>query len=184
MPQRAFIAIGTNLGDRLANYQQALERISALAGTRIVRQSSIYETEPVGEFDRPFLNGAVEIETEFDAQSLLRRLMAIERALGRRRSQERTRARRGRDRSRVIDLDLLLFNREIIDTPALKVPHPRMHERRFVLMPLSELAPAFIHPVLGVSISELLASLKSPHRVTLRRADSLRPQTRRREVAC
>jgi 2-amino-4-hydroxy-6-hydroxymethyldihydropteridine diphosphokinase len=183
MPQRAFIGIGTNLGDRLANYRQALERLGALDKTRIVRQSSIYETEPVGDFDRPFLNGAVEIETEFDAHSLLRRLMAIERAMGRRRSQERLRARRGRDRSRVIDLDLLLYNREIINTPTLTVPHPRLHERRFVLMPLSELAPAFVHPVLGVTISELLAGLKSMHRVTLRRADTLRPQTRRRELA-
>jgi 2-amino-4-hydroxy-6-hydroxymethyldihydropteridine diphosphokinase len=184
MPQRAFIGIGTNLGDRLANYRQALERIAALPRTRILRQSSIYETEPVGDFGRAFLNGAVEIETEFDAPTLLRRLMAIERALGRRRSQERLRARRGHDRSRVIDLDLLLFNREIINTPTLKIPHPRLHERRFVLMPLSELAPAFVHPVLGVSVSELLAGLKSPHRVTLRRADSLSPQTRRRQMAC
>ncbi len=184
MPHRAFIGIGTNLGDRLANYREALKRIDSLPHTRIVRQSSIYETDPVGEdVKRPFLNGVVEIETEFDALTLLRRLMAIERAMGRDRMRERKRARRGQDRSRVIDLDILFFNRETLESAKLTLPHPRLHERRFVLMPLSELAPAFIHPKLGVSVSELLAGLSSPHRVRLMRADTLEAKPRRQEVA-
>jgi len=175
MPNRAFIGIGTNLGDRLANYREAIERIGKLPQTRLLRQSSIYETEPVGDGIRaPFLNGAVEVETEMNADAMMRRLLAIERTMGRKRVRGRKAASRGKYKSRIIDLDLLLFNKETINTRSLKVPHPLLHERRFVLAPLSELAPAFIHPQLNLSISELLAGLKSPHRVSLMRADLIR----------
>ena len=176
MPNRAFIGIGTNLGDRTANYREALERIAQLPQTRLLRQSSIYETEPVGDgLKVPFLNGAVEVETELNAEALMRRLLAIERTMGRKRVRGRKAASRGKHRPRIIDLDLLLFNKEVINTRELKVPHPLLHERRFVLAPLSELAPAFIHPQLNVSISEMLVGLKSPHRVSLMRAELLRP---------
>jgi 7,8-dihydro-6-hydroxymethylpterin-pyrophosphokinase len=110
------------------------------------------------------------------ADALMRRLLTIERTMGRlRTSRRKPSAPRRKYRPRLIDLDLLFFDREIIHTPSLTVPHPRLHERRFVLAPMAELAPALIHPELNVSISELLAGLKSPHRVSLARADLLRP---------
>jgi 2-amino-4-hydroxy-6-hydroxymethyldihydropteridine diphosphokinase len=180
MPHRAFIGLGTNLGDRAANYRQAIQQIGQLPESRIVRLSSIYETEPVGDVKGLFLNGVVELETEMPAELLMRRLLAIERKMGRRPTKTRkARALRRKYRPRVIDLDLLFFNREIIHTAGLTVPHPRLHERRFVLAPMAELAPALIHPELNVSISELLAGLKSPQRVSLARADLLRPASRR-----
>ncbi len=180
MPHRAFIGLGTNLGDRAANYRQAIERIGHLPESRIVRHSSIYETEPVGDIEGIFLNGVVELETTMPADLLMRRLLAIERAMGRKRSTGRKPSGAHRKyRPRIIDLDLLFFDNEIIRTSPLTVPHPRLHERRFVLAPMAELAPALIHPELNVSISELLAGLKSPQRVTLARADSLRPPSRR-----
>ncbi len=183
MPHRAFIGIGTNLGDRLANYLEALERIGKLRKTRIVRQSSIYETEPVGDVVGPFLNGAVEVETELPGEVLMQQLLGIERAMGRKRIRMPKGAARASYKPRIIDLDLLFFNKELIDTPKLQAPHPRLHERRFVLVPMSELAPALIHPRLNATISELLAGLKSTQRVVLMRADLLRPPSPRREVA-
>jgi 2-amino-4-hydroxy-6-hydroxymethyldihydropteridine diphosphokinase len=176
MPNRAFIGIGSNLGDRAANYREAISRIAEIPTTRIVRQSSIYESEPVGDLKGAFLNGAIEIETEIGPDVLMRRLLAIERVMGRKRVKGR-KPSRGKYRPRIIDLDLLFFNKETIDTRVVKVPHPRLQERRFVLAPLSELAPALIHPKLNASISEMLSGLKSPQRVWLARADLLRPQT-------
>jgi 2-amino-4-hydroxy-6-hydroxymethyldihydropteridine diphosphokinase len=185
MPHRAFIGIGTNLGDKAANYREAITRIAGLPQTRVLRQSSVYETDPVGEVELmgPFFNGAIEIETEFPADVLMRRLLGIERAMGRKRAPGRKSARRPRHKPRVIDLDLLFFDKEIRDTPALTLPHPRLHERRFVLAPMAELGPALIHPKLNVTISDLLATLKSSQRVTLARADLLRPHPSRREAA-
>ena len=185
MPHRAFIGIGTNLGDRAANYREAIVRIAGLPETRVLRQSSVYETDPVGAPDLkgPFFNGVIEIETEIPADALMRRLLAIERTMGRKRVPGRKPAARSRYKPRVIDLDLLFFNKELRDAPALTLPHPRLHERRFVLAPMVELAPALIHPRLNVSISDLLANLKSPQRVTLARADLLRPHAPRREAA-
>src|SRR5712664_364343 len=183
MPNRAFIGLGSNLGDRAANYREATQRIAEIPETRVVRQSSIYETEPVGDLKGAFLNGVIEIETEIPAEVLMRRMLALERIMGRKRVKGRKQTR-GKYRPRIIDLDLLFFNKETIDTRVLKVPHPRLHERRFVLAPMSELAPALIHPKLNVSISDLLADLKAPQRVSLARADMLRPpQPRKREVA-
>jgi 2-amino-4-hydroxy-6-hydroxymethyldihydropteridine diphosphokinase len=182
MPNRAFIGIGTNQGDRAANYWQAIERIAALPETRIVRQSSIYETEPVGDIKGIFLNGVVEIETELAPESLMRRMLAIERAMGRKRALVSRSSKKTAPKPRVIDLDLLFFNKEVIETKSLTVPHPRLQERRFVLAPMAELAPMLIHPKSNKSISELLVELKSPYRVTLARSDSLRPRTTRREV--
>jgi 2-amino-4-hydroxy-6-hydroxymethyldihydropteridine diphosphokinase len=183
MPHRAFIGLGTNLGDRAANYRQAIQRIGQLPESRIVRHSSIYETEPVGDVKGLFLNGVVELETELSPDALMRRLLTIERVMGRRQSSEsKSATARRKYKPRIIDLDLLFFDREIIHTISLSVPHPRLHERRFVLAPMAELAPALIHPELNVSISELLAGLKSPQRVSLARADLLRPASQR-EVA-
>jgi 2-amino-4-hydroxy-6-hydroxymethyldihydropteridine diphosphokinase len=175
MPHRAFIGLGTNLGDRAANYREAVQRIATLPATRVVRQSSLYETEPVGDIKGAFINGVVEIETEIAPDALMRRLLAIERLMGRKRVRgKKPASSRAKYRPRIIDLDLLFFDNEIIDARTLKVPHPRLHQRRFVLAPMSELAPALIHPKLNASISEMLAALKSPFRVTLARADLLR----------
>jgi 2-amino-4-hydroxy-6-hydroxymethyldihydropteridine diphosphokinase len=178
MPNRAFIGIGSNLGDRAANYREAIQRVAQIPQTRVVRQSSIYETEPVGGLKGAFLNGVIEVETEINAELLMRRLLGIERVMGRRRVRGRKPAR-GKYRPRIIDLDLLFFNKETIDTRAVTVPHPRLQERLFVLAPMSELAPTLIHPKLNKSISEMMAALKSPFRVTLARADLLRPAPKR-----
>jgi 2-amino-4-hydroxy-6-hydroxymethyldihydropteridine diphosphokinase len=181
MPHRAFIGIGSNLGDRAGNYREAIHKIAAIPGTRVVRQSSIYETEPVGDelmLKWPFLNGVIETETDLTPEILMKRLLIIERAMGRKPVKGR-KSIRGKYRPRVIDLDLLFFDKEVINTRALTVPHPRLHERRFVLAPMAELAPTLMHPKLNSSISEMLAAIKSPHRVTLARADLLRPPQKR-----
>jgi 2-amino-4-hydroxy-6-hydroxymethyldihydropteridine diphosphokinase len=181
MPHRAFIGIGTNLGDRAGNYREAIHRIAAIPGTRVVRQSSIYETEPVGDelmLKWPFLNGVIEVEADVTPEILMKRLLTIERAMGRKPIKGKKPVGR-KYRPRMIDLDLLFFDKEVINTRALTVPHPRLHERRFVLAPMAELAPTLIHPKLNSSISEMLAAIKSPHRVTLARADLLRPAPKR-----
>jgi 2-amino-4-hydroxy-6-hydroxymethyldihydropteridine diphosphokinase len=182
MPNRAFIGIGTNLGDRAANYRQAIQRIAALPDTRIVRQSSIYETEPLGDLKGSFLNGVIEVETDLAADAVMRRLLTIERVMGRRRAPARKGAGPAKPKPRTIDLDLLFFNKEVVDTPTLTVPHPRLHERRFVLAPMVELAPALIHPKFNKTMSELLVEMKSAQRVVLARADLIRPQAARREA--
>src|SRR5262249_46314146 len=124
--------------------------------------------------------GVVELETELAADALMRRLLTIERKMGRRRSRRgKAPVVRRKYRPRLIDLDLLFFDREIIHTPALTVPHPRLQERRFVVAAMAEVAPALIHHELNVTISELLAGLKSPQRVSLARADLLRPVSAR-----
>ena len=161
MPHHAYIGIGSNLGDRKANTREAVDRVSKLPTTRIVRASSLYESEPLGDAKTWFVNSAIEIETEYDAEQLLKKLKAIETVMGRKRV---TGKRWG---SRVIDLDILLCDQEIIDKRSLKVPHPEMHKRRFVLLPLAELAPQVIHPQLGQSVSALLATVKDQKRVTL-----------------
>lgn len=181
MPHRAFIGIGSNLGDRAGNYRDAIARIAAIPATRVVRQSSIYETEPVGDelmLKWPFLNGVIEVETDVTPEILMKRLLTIERAMGRKPIKGKKPTGR-KYRPRMIDLDLLFFDKEVINTRALTVPHPRLHERRFVLAPMAELAPTLIHPKLNSSISEMLAAIKSPHRVTLARADLLRPAAKR-----
>ena len=183
MPHRAFIGIGTNLGDRAANYREAVARIHQIPESVVVRQSSVYETEPVGrDLQGAFLNGVVELATELTAETLVKLLLTMERSMGRTPIKGRRPRARPNYRPRIIDLDLLFFNNETIDTRKLKVPHPRLHERRFVLAPMAELAPTLIHPKLNSSISELLAALKAPHRVSLARADLLRPAPAKREV--
>ena len=159
-------------------------RIAAIPGTRVVRQSSIYETEPVGDelmLKWPFLNGVVEIDTEIQPEELIKRLLTIERAMGRKPFKGR-KPLRGKYKPRIIDLDLLFFDKEIINTRNLVVPHPRLHERRFVLAPMAELAPTLMHPKLNQSISEMLSSLKTPQRVSLARADLLRPPPQKKPV--
>jgi 2-amino-4-hydroxy-6-hydroxymethyldihydropteridine diphosphokinase len=161
MPAGVFIGLGSNLGDRRANIVDALDRIRKLPDTRIVKESSFYESEPHGDAKTWFVNGAIEIETELSPDNLLKRLKAIESAMGRKRVKGK------RWGSRIIDLDILFFGPLVVRKRTLKIPHPEVPNRRFVLLPLSELAPQLIHPVLQVTVSDLLASAKDTKKVAL-----------------
>jgi 2-amino-4-hydroxy-6-hydroxymethyldihydropteridine diphosphokinase len=155
-PHLAAIALGSNLpspfGDLAANLREAVKRVAALGRMRAV--SSFYSTAPVGFTDQPdFLNAALLLETELEPLELMRALLAIERAMGRDRA---TAIAKG---PRLIDLDLLLLDDVVLTTPELTLPHPAMAERRFVLEPLAEIAPAMVEPLSGRTIAELLAKL-------------------------
>src|SRR4051794_40194807 len=142
----AAIALGANLGDRLATLRAAIERIRELGA--VIKISSVYETDPVGYLDQPaFYNAVLLLETDLAPETVMKELLAIEAELGR--------VRTFANAPRAIDLDLLLYGGEIRDTPLLTLPHPRMHERAFVLVPLAEIAPNMIHPGLTMTISEL-----------------------------
>lgn len=149
----AAVALGSNLpspfGDRTANLKEAVRRLEALG--RVIAVSSFHDTDPVGYEDQPrFLNAAALLETELLPFDLLRGLLAIEHAMGRDRENAPPKG------PRVIDLDLLLFGDVVLQTSELTLPHPAMHERRFVLAPLAEIAPEMQHPVLHSSIARLL----------------------------
>ena len=152
---RAYVGLGSNLGDREATLRRALELLADEEGIEVVAVSAFRETDPVGYLDQPrFLNGAATLETTLPPRELLGRLLAVEQALG------RTRGDGPRFGPRTIDLDLLLYSGEEIDEPGLRIPHPRLHERRFVLEPLAELAPDAVVGGRG-SVSALLAELVS-----------------------
>jgi 2-amino-4-hydroxy-6-hydroxymethyldihydropteridine diphosphokinase len=152
MAKTAFVGIGSNLGDREDNLRRAVELLSVEDGVDVTAVSEIRETEPVGPVEQgPFLNGAVRIQTDLGPRELLERLLAVEQRLGR--------VREERWGPRTIDLDLLLYGDDAVDEPGLTVPHPRLHERRFVLEPLADLAPSLEIPGRG-PISALLAELE------------------------
>jgi 2-amino-4-hydroxy-6-hydroxymethyldihydropteridine diphosphokinase len=161
MPGGVFIGLGSNLGDRRANIHEALERIRKLPDGRITKESSLYESEPHGDAKTWFVNGVIEIETALSPENLLKKLKAIEAAMGRKRVKGK------RWGSRVIDLDILFYGSLVVKKRTLKIPHPELANRRFVLLPLSELGPQVIHPVLQASVSELLASVKDAKKVSL-----------------
>lgn len=161
MPHRVFIGIGSNLGDRKANCREARVRIQELPKTRVVKESSLYESEPHGDAKTWFANSVIEVETELLAPDLLKKLLAIEEAMGRKRVPGK------RWGARIIDLDILFFDMELIEKRNLKVPHPEIANRRFVLVPLSELAPQFVHPKLNQTVSDLLVSTKDHKRIHL-----------------
>ena len=150
---RAFVALGSNLGDRERSLRDAVAALDAEDGIAVVAVSQLRDTEPVGVGEQPrFLNGAAELETELSARELLERLLDVERRFG------RVRADPDEHGPRTLDLDLLLYGDERIDEPGLHVPHPRLHERRFVLEPLADLDPALVVPGRG-AVAELLAGL-------------------------
>jgi 2-amino-4-hydroxy-6-hydroxymethyldihydropteridine diphosphokinase len=154
-----FLSLGSNVGDRQANLRAAIAALEG-AGVRVRRVSSLYETEPVDFLEQPwFLNCVLEGETEAPAQTLLNELRRIEARMG-----SKKLVAKG---PRLLDVDILLYGDETVDTPELQVPHPRMTERRFVLEPLAEIAPKLQHPSWSGTISDLLA--RTPDRSEVRR---------------
>ena len=158
MMRVAAIALGSNLasqwGDPAETLREAVSRVGQLGHLRAV--SSFYETAPVGYADQPnFINAAMLLETEFEPTELMRSLLAIERSMGRNRS-----IAIPAKGPRMIDLDLLLMGNVILATPDLTLPHPAMAERRFVLEPLAEIAPGMVDPLSGLTVAEMLASLR------------------------
>ncbi|HVY55577.1 MAG TPA: 2-amino-4-hydroxy-6-hydroxymethyldihydropteridine diphosphokinase [Thermodesulfobacteriota bacterium] len=153
---RVIISLGSNIGDRVLNCRKALEEISGFA--EVVSVSSVYETEPVGYEDQPdFINCAAEIETALSPFELLRRLRDVEEKLGR--------VRGGRWGSRTIDIDIIFYDDLVLDTEELTIPHVSAHARRFVLEPVCEINPMFVHPGFGVRIYQLLNSLDDDKKV-------------------
>ena len=152
-PVTAYIALGANVGDRRSNIQKAIEALRATNGVEITRVSTLLENPAVGgpADSPPFLNAVAELRTTLQAQSLLDRLLQIERSLGR--------ERREKWGPRVIDLDVVLYGDQVIHTDRLTVPHPLMHERRFVLQPLAEIAPDARHPASKLTAREMLERL-------------------------
>lgn len=152
----AYIGLGSNLGNRLESCRNAIEALAALPTCTVLQTSSFYETTPVGLVEQAaFINGVVLLETAKDAHWLLRQMLAIENTFG------RIRTLKWGPRS--IDLDLLIFGDLIIDLPDLSVPHPLLHERRFVLEPLNEIAPDLRHPCLEKTVAALLDDLEDGH---------------------
>ena len=162
--EHTYIGLGSNLGDRAGNLLLGVRGLMD-AGLKVVRLSSVYETEPVDVREQPtFLNMVAEVERSklFSPEQVLARLLRIEYALGRRREVQRG--------PRTIDLDLLLYGDEQRTTAFLTLPHPRLHQRRFVLAPLAELAPGLLHPTLHKTINELLAETQDKAEVRRWRA--------------
>jgi 2-amino-4-hydroxy-6-hydroxymethyldihydropteridine diphosphokinase len=156
-----YLSLGSNVGDRPKNLWDAMAALPN-AGVNVKRLSSIYETEPVDYLDQPwFLNIAMEAETELAPATLLQTLREIEAQMG-----SKKQIAKG---PRLIDMDILLLGDEVIDTPELQIPHLRMHLRRFVLQPLSEIAANARHPVSGLTVSELLA--RTPDKSAVRKFD-------------
>lgn len=148
MPHRVFLSLGTNLGDREDNLQRAVVRISEVIG-RVTRRSVIVESDAVGfKSDDRFYNIVLEVETEHSPEEVLRLILDIERAMGRERSEHMS--------SRIIDIDLLLYDDRVIETRDLVVPHPRMHERNFVLVPFAQAAGSIVHPILKKTVKQML----------------------------
>jgi 2-amino-4-hydroxy-6-hydroxymethyldihydropteridine diphosphokinase len=153
MPPCAHIGVGSNLGDRRANCLNAIAALDRCPGIRVTAVSRLYLTEPVDFADQAwFVNAAVRVETVLEPLALLGVLRGLERQAGRRDGGRRY-------GPRILDLDILLFDQKIVAVPDLEIPHPRLHQRRFVLRPLCDIDPDVIHPVLGIRLARLLEAL-------------------------
>ena len=154
---RAYIAIGSNVGDRQANVDFARSALSEMPGTELVAFSSVHETAPVGPQDQgPYLNAAAAIDTQLSPEALLERFQQMEKEAGRQRVE--------RWGPRTLDVDLLLYDHQIISTDELTVPHPLMHERWFVLKPLCEIAADAVHPMLQMTVAAMLSNVEEAGR--------------------
>jgi 2-amino-4-hydroxy-6-hydroxymethyldihydropteridine diphosphokinase len=147
-----FLLLGSNLGDRQAFLQKAIDHVEAEIAP-VIKQSSVYETQSWGKSDAPdYLNQVIQLSTNLSAQEVLKRILDIEKVLGRTREEKWG--------SRTIDIDILFYGQDVIAEPDLNVPHPELHNRMFTLAPLSEIAPDFIHPTLNKNVFELKNKLK------------------------
>lgn len=154
MSHDAYIAIGSNLGDRDASLRSAVSAIAEHPDINLINQSCILETDPVGDIDQdPYLNGVIHVQTTLDPRTLLDTLLKIESEHGRDRSKEQ------RWGPRTLDLDLIVYADRIVNEPGLQIPHPRLHERSFVLIPLAEIAPDLLLPVHNETPRRLLEAL-------------------------
>ena len=152
MSETAFIGVGSNLGDKLDNCRKAIDRVGEISGCRLTGQSDFFRTSPVGvEGHDWYVNAVFSIEADMTAHQLLKSLLAIEEDLGRKRNKKWD--------PRTIDLDILLYGQMVMDEKELTIPHPYMHLRKFVLLPMSQLRPDLVHPVRGKTIVELLGDL-------------------------
>lgn len=157
-----YLCLGSNSGDSFKLIEQAVSFLNLSEDIKLIRTSALYETEPWGVKDQNwFLNIAVEIKTNLPANDLLMKLQNIEKTLGRNREKER------RWGERPIDIDIIFYDSKILNTPVLTVPHPHMHERAFVLVPLLELIPDFVHPLLHKTVSQLYDDLEDVEDVCL-----------------
>lgn len=156
MKQVAYLSLGSNLGNREQNLRGAIRQASALG--RLVAVSSFYQTEPVEFTDQPwFLNCVIALETATQPAQLMAELLRIEHEMGRQRVLKKG--------PRSIDIDILLFGDDVVNTPELTIPHPEMARRRFVLQPLAEIAPELLHPVSQKTVTQILAELPAGQRV-------------------
>jgi 2-amino-4-hydroxy-6-hydroxymethyldihydropteridine diphosphokinase len=164
MPSLVYLSLGSNVGDREAQLQGAVTRLAAIG--RVTAVSSLYETEPVEFTEQPwFLNCAVALDTSQTPQQLMTSILRIEQEMGRRRVQNKG--------PRAIDIDILLFDDAVVDSPEVRIPHPALHQRRFVLEPLAEIAPEVRHPVLHKTIRELRDALL-PEQIVRKRKPAAR----------
>lgn len=152
MSEITYIGVGSNLGDKLDNCRKAIDRVGKISGCRLTSQSDFFRTSPVGvEGHGWYVNSVFSIEADITAYRLLKSLLAVEMDLGRERKKKWD--------PRTIDLDILLYGQTVMDEKELTIPHPYMHLRKFVLLPMSQLIPDMVHPVLGKTIAELLGDL-------------------------
>lgn len=167
---RAFLGLGSNAGDRVGYVQQAMQFLKDIRGIKVIECSSLYETEPVGgKYAEWFVNAVAAVDTNLSAEMLLDICNDIEKRLNEMHSKESVSSRKfcGDDNSRIIDIDLLFFGDDVFDNPTLRVPHPNIAQKAYALVPLLEVAPNFVHPLLNKTVTQLHESLPAPELVFL-----------------